>query len=484
MAKRLEDAGDYEGARKAMGPLWQQVGKRPQVEGLSAHASGEVLLRAGVLSGWIGSSQQIESSQEVAKDLISESEAIFESLGETDKVVEARAELSYCYWREGAFDEARVILRDVLVRLEGRRDELTAIAQLRAAIVESAATRYSDAMRILNEAAPLFDASDDHALKGKFHNELASVLNYLSAAERREDYRDRALLEYAAASFHFEQAEHTRYHAAVENNLGFLFLSAGRFNDAHLHLDRARRLFVRLKDSVHIAQADETRARAFLSEGRFVEAEKVARHALGTLRKGGEYALLAEALTTHGTALARMGRHVPARAALESAIRVAQQAGSPEGAGLAALTIIEELGDHLSVDEIISVYEEADQFLADSQHPKILQRMRGSARKVFKTRSGKGESRVMQERQTPGRKNSWDNFSLKEEVRRLEEHYIEQALRDAEGKVSQAAKLLGFTDHGSLNSLLKGKHQHLLALRLPSTPRKRSIISSQRVKKR
>ncbi len=480
LAKALEDAGDYEGARRAMGPLWQHIGERPALESLSEQARGEVLLRAGVLCGWIGSSRQVEGSQEEAKDLISESESVFERLGETDKVIEARTELAYCYWREGAADEARVHFKEILARLDGRRDDLAAIAMLRAAIVESSTTRYSDAMRLLTDAAPLFDASENHALKGKFHNELASVLNYLSAAERREDYRDRALLEYAAASFHFEQAGHTRYQAAVENNLGFLFLSAQRFTEAHQHLDRARRLFVRLKDSVHTAQADETRARAYLAEGRPAEAERVVRQALGTLRKGGEYALLAEAQTTHGIALARMGRRVPARAALQSAIEVAQQAGSTEGAGLAALAIIEELGDHLSSDEMFSIYEQADRFLADSQHPKILQRMCSAARKLFKSRSSDAGKESARSARTTAQKISWENFSLKEEVRRLEEHYIEKALKETEGKVSHAARLLGFTDHGSLNSLLKGKHQHLLHARLPATPRKRSIMASHK----
>jgi DNA-binding NtrC family response regulator len=76
-----------------------------------------------------------------------------------------------------------------------------------------------------------------------------------------------------------------------------------------------------------------------------------------------------------------------------------------------------------------------------------------------------------------GSKHSWESFSLKEEVRGLEERYIRMALEDSEGRVSHAAKLLGFEDHGSLNSLLKNKHPHLRSSRLPPAPRKRSIIS-------
>src|SRR5205085_3171159 len=166
--------------------------------------------------------------------------------------------------------------------------------------------RLNDALRLLIEAAPLFEASGNYTLRGRFHNEYAQVLRKLGAAEGRTDYIDRALIEYAASSYHFEQAGHTRYQACVETNLGFLFGTIKRFRQAHEHLDRAQALFTRLKDRVHIAQVDDARARVLLAEGRIAEAEKIARCAVRTLESGGEQSLYAEALTTQGIALARL----------------------------------------------------------------------------------------------------------------------------------------------------------------------------------
>ncbi|HEY8187184.1 MAG TPA: helix-turn-helix domain-containing protein [Pyrinomonadaceae bacterium] len=489
LSKKCEEAGDFEAAREALGDLWQGVGVRPRVEDLREESAvGEVLLRVGALTGWIASSQQIRRGQEQAKDLLSESASIFERLGDSGRAAEAHTELAYCYWREGAFDEALVILGEVLRRLSENESERRALVILRLAIVEASATRYNDALRILTEAAPLFETTATHAVKGKFHNELANVLNQLSVAERRRDYADRALVEYAAAGFHFEAAKHTRNQAAVENNLGYLFSSLREFEEAHAHLDRARRLFVRLKDSVHSAQVDETRARAFLAQGRYAEAEKLARLATGVLSKGGELALLSEALTTHGVTLARLGRHVPARAAFVRSREVAELAGDLEGAGLALLALIEELGGELTFAEIRRTYERADHFLSESQDAEVLTRLRRAAAKVFAASdrkdqesdtsrslagSGASSSAGHSDENT---KHSWQNFSLKEEVRQIEERYIRLALEDSEGRVSHAAKLLGFEDHGSLNSLLKNKYPHLRAARLPPTPRKRSII--------
>lgn len=551
LAREFEEAGDYQSARDSLGELWRGVGVRPVVEGLDARTRAEVLLRAGVLTGWIGSANQLEGAQESAKDLISESQTIFQTLGEAAKVAEAQNELGFCYWREGAFDEARVVLREVLENLKGNGGEQRAVALLRLAGVENSATRFNDSLRLLNEAEPLFAASANHALKGKFHNELATNLRDLAAAENREEYLDRALVEYTAASFHFAEAGHTRYCAAVENNLGGLFLNNARYAEAHRHLDRARKLFVALKDHVRTAQVDETRARALLAEGRAREAERAINTALDTLERGDEDALLAEALTTRATVLARMGKGAEARATFARAVTVAEQAGDVEGAGLASLALLEESGEHLNQDEMCEIYERADRWLARSQHPRILARLRECARRVVGSRrtrvaqsnvagiadaaariveeslagAGKNlsftpealealrehflrdrteELRALVERTIAAAKegaqitadavetvalrlttdaefaNPWAGFSLKEDVRRFEERFICLALREARGKVTHAATLLGFNHPASLKSLLETKHPDLLSARTPATPRKRSLIRDRR----
>src|ERR1043165_1253235 len=107
-AKQLEEAGNYEAAREIMGELWPGIGHRPSIERLSEITAAEVILRAGVLMGWIGSCKQIEGAQEEAKNLISESRTRFETLGKAEKIAEAETEIGFCYWRQGEFNEARV----------------------------------------------------------------------------------------------------------------------------------------------------------------------------------------------------------------------------------------------------------------------------------------------------------------------------------------------------------------------------------------
>jgi hypothetical protein len=89
LAKELEEAGNYEGARGAMGGLWQRVGERPVLEGLDEQTACQVLLRTGALTGWIGSSRQVEGAQEIAKDLLTESRRGFELLNDPVEAAEA-----------------------------------------------------------------------------------------------------------------------------------------------------------------------------------------------------------------------------------------------------------------------------------------------------------------------------------------------------------------------------------------------------------
>jgi tetratricopeptide (TPR) repeat protein len=458
IAQELEDVGDYKGASEALGEFWHNVGDKPRVRGLNQSTAAEMLLRTGTLTGWIGHARQLKDTQEQAKNLITESIRIFESLSYTKKILEGQTELANCYWREGGYDEARDILTGVIDQLS-IDSELKAKAVLRLAIVERAANRFHDALRILTDYASLFEKINNHTVKGGYYNGLGLVFKNLAASEKREDYLDRAFVEYAAASVNFEQAGHTPYCALVENNLGCLFFKAGRFKEAHEHLNRARHLFSTLKDKGSIAQVDDTRARALIAEGRNSEAEDAARAAVRVLEQGGRQSLLAEALTTHGTAQARLDHHELARLTFYRAIKVAHQSGALNDAGLAALALLEELGEHLSAEETQTVYGRAYEWLVSSQHEETLRRLLGVSMQLMSF--GKE-----QEIETKG--------TLRDVLQSYEAKLIKQALQRAGGTVTQAARLLGIS-HQSLIYLLKNRHRELLKERTPPVKRRRNL---------
>ncbi len=488
LARKLEETGEFDLAREALGSLWQRVGERPQTEGLPEEAKAELLLRSGTLSGWIGSARQIPGSQEVAKDLISEGITIFETLGLREKATEARVNLATCYWREGAFDEARVTLRHALGSLGDLESEQRLRALLSSALVERSAARLQEALRIHRESEPLFNESSNNALKGKFHSEYATLLKNLGLSENREDYIDQALVEFTAASFHYEQVGHKRFQAGVENNEGFLFASLGKYTEAYQHLDRARLLYQSLKDKGGVARVDDTRAQTLLFQGRAREAERFAKAAIQVFEDGGEQSALAEALTTRGKALARLSRYDQAHLSFKRAIEVAQMAGDLDSGGIAALTTVEEIGTQLPLNNLKSYYRTAESLLASSQHRRIAIRLGECARKLIAAENAnEAKSNVSSTSITPSASSSMTvngdeqnanlegSCSLEAEVRRYEGSLIRQALEASGGSVTRAARLLG-TTHQGLAFILNGRHSDLLSIRTPVKRRRRSII--------
>lgn len=421
LVRDFENKGEYQKAREVLSDLWPDLGKRPILTNLQHGVAAEVLMRVGVLTGYIGFNNQIADAQEQAKNLISESLRLFEAQRYFKKIAEAQTELALCYWRTGEFNEARDLLKDALSHLSFDC-ELKAKARLRLAIVERRAGNLSKALRILTKSAPLFEKITSHTLKGCYYQALGDVLENLWGMQGPTDYLDRALIEYAAASYHFEEAEHRRYRANVENNLGFLYFKVNQCDEAHKHLDNARRIFINLKDKCAAAQTDETRARVFLKEGREAEAERLARSSVRALENSDRQSLLAESLTTHGIALARLGYYSPALAAFRRAIDLSKQIGSLNRAAEVTLTVFDELGDRLVV--------------------------------------------VEKAKPISGRK-------LSTETKSLEHDLIQHALDVAQGSITHAARSLGIS-HQALNYMLHTRHKDLVTRRTPARPRRRS----------
>ena len=419
VARDFENKGQYDAACKAVSDYWPCIGEKPNVASLEPNAAGELLLRAGVLTSIIGNQRQIPQAQETAKDLLTQSHTIFESRQNNKKIGEARTELALCYWRTDDLNEARDFLKGALSVLT-IDSELKAKAILRLSIVEHSAERDQKAFRLLTKHAPLFLRINNHTLRGSYHVTLGDRLENLAESGRHSDYVDRALIEYAAASYHFELAEHRPYLANVEMNLGYLYFKIQRSEEAKEHLDRARRIFVTIKDTRRAAQVDETRARILLQEGRLTEAERVARSAVRVQENGGNNTLLTEALITYGRVLARSQRYRESLSTFRRAIDLAESAGLMNTAAQAAFTAFREIGEHLAVAE----------------HGQLL--YGGPI----------GQDKLLRERES-----------------------IKLALEQAKGSVTDASRILGTSWQG-LGYALRTRHKELINVRTPVRPRK------------
>jgi tetratricopeptide (TPR) repeat protein len=473
IALEQRDNENPQGALEIMRPLWRGVGTRPDIQGLRPETAAYVFFCTGTLTGWIGSRQQIKDAQETARNLITESITYYESNNLKREAAEAWTEIAYCYWREGRINEARIMLLEALERLPPV-GEKRARALLKLADVEHSAARYYDALKLLSENDALF-ASTRHlpaVVKGSYHNELAITWRTIGTAENQPEYFQRALTEYKAAEHQFKLARNHIYRASVKNNEAVVLTKLGRFKEAHKHIDQAREIVVRFKHRTLTAQFDGTRAELLIAEGRFKDAEAVARRAASALEKAGHRCWLTDALILQATALARMEKQIRAQAVLQRAIEVAHEADALNRAGLAALTMIEEI-DRLSPDALQAAYQQARDWLADSQSLHVLLRLNAAAEKL-----------AASVRRELSRDEAVDILlakphDLDQKLLEYEHDLIKQALIQSDGKVTHAAKLLGRTYQG-LAHMIETKHPDLIEKRTPVRRRPRRKKGSLR----
>lgn len=465
-ALERRDAGDYEGAQDALRPFWQGVGIRPKTEGLYPSIAAEVLFCVGVLTGFVGSQIQAEGAQETAKDFITESMVHFESAGDTRKVAEAQTEIAYCYWRAGELNEARITLHEALKKLP-----TTGITRARALLkltaIEFSSSRYHEALRILTDNAILFQKLRNDTFKGIYHGHVAIALRNIAKSERRTEYTQQAIIEFQKADKHYKAARNPLFRADVKNNAALLLSNVSRFKEAHRCLDEARHLTVRLKDKARTAQIDESRAQVFLAQGKLEPAEVVARRAAIALQKSGHQCLLVDALITQGIALARLGRQERAQFILQKAYEVAIQVDAFPKAGLAALTLIEEI-ESLSPSKLQAAYDRALEWLSKSEEQEILLRLSEAAGKLAS--SVRGELSAEQATEVLLSKPS----DLTQGRLDTEREMIRQALAQANGRVTHAAKLLSLSYQG-LSYIIQSRHKDLLKERTPIRHRQRKV---------
>jgi tetratricopeptide (TPR) repeat protein len=469
MALELKDRGDYAGVQGVMHPLWDAMGERPNCTGLHASVAAEVLLTVGILTCWISTQCQLKKAQETAKNLITESLHFFESIGDLKKVAAARSELAYCYWCEGELNEARTMFEESLVKLT-TEGNTRARALLGLAVVEWSASRYAIALKCLTDNAALFNKITSYALKGAYHSQLAMVLRMLATPSNKNDNLQRAVAEYQKADHNFKLARNPVFRADVKNNVGNILRQLSRYKEAHKYLQEAKRLTGLAKDKARTAQIDDTRAQVFIAEKKFKEAEAVARNAVRILEKSGHQCLLADVLVTHGIALARLKRAESAQFAFQRAIEVAHQVGALNKAGIAALTMIEEL-EELSSDALYAAYDRASEWLTTSQSQDLLIRLNAAARKVVaKVRTSGSLPQVVAEDPIDAILNK--PCDLQREVLKYEGTVIQRALAKANGSLTRAAAMLSMS-YQALAYIIESRQPDLLKERTPIRRRSR-----------
>lgn len=367
------DIGNYDAGCRILHPWWS-FGNWPKLEGLSQQSCADLLFTTGELAGFVASSRQLLRGQKHGEELLHGSVALFEQLGLKGRAAEGRIELALCYHRQGQFDMVRSTLVRVLEDLSEENRELRSLALMRLGSLERNAGRLKDALARVLDALNIAELCGPW-LTARCHLELASIYKDLAISEDIALYFDESKDFYLKALYEFQAIGHHRYAAAVENNIGLLLLSLGYYEESEWHLLRARQLFDNFSDSLRSAQVNETLAQLYIQTKKYEAALKVIEQAVKVFELADGDVLLSEALTTSGIVASRLGRFSNAKGDFEAAHRIAERCSDNEGAGLALLSMLEEMGDRLEQHERIQMSEKLKRLLLATQQTKLQTRV-------------------------------------------------------------------------------------------------------------
>lgn len=337
VAREQIDSGNHEAACALLRDWWA-LGQWPRVQGLTQQSSADLLFTAGNLAGCVASSRQLPKGQKHGEALLSGSIALYEQLGFPVRASEGRLELALCYFRQGSFDLSRTMFEGALSGLSDADVELRSLALIRLASLERQAGRPDISIGLLTEARDFAERAGPWA-SARCTLEFASVYKQIAISKNQPSHFDTAKRCYFEALYQFEAVGNHRLTAVVLNNLGVLMLAIGELGEAKSYLLKARVMFAGFDDKIRSAQVDDSLAQLFLAAADLETALEVIERSIQVLEKGDEDAYLAESLVTMGSIYSRLGRQIEARAAFESAHRLALRCGDKEGASRAKLAI-------------------------------------------------------------------------------------------------------------------------------------------------
>jgi tetratricopeptide (TPR) repeat protein len=349
----LESKGQYLQAVDVLGSYWPGPGHVPH-EQISTEQGCLLWLRAGTLTSVLGATSQHRGWQEQAKDTLTVAAEYSSKAGYHEIWLDTQKELGNCYWREGAFGEARAILTSA-IDASSVSTTTGLLLRINLTMIDRSEHRYSEALNMLLPLTPHVQSSDNHGLRGRFHNALA--LSYKGMGEL-----DSAIVEMKECCVHLELAEHKPLLTGAEINLGNWHIAASRFDAALDHLHKAIALAESMDDFVHLAHARDSAAIAYLGLKNFEAAEKEAASSVALWDLGDQYSLLVDALVNHARALAGLDSRIESCRTYLRAMSIAEERVSTQRAAKISVEVLEKLAGPLSLDTGKTYEQLVDQY--------------------------------------------------------------------------------------------------------------------------
>ncbi len=263
--RRLELCGKYEEAFENVAHFWPSIEVFPLVDGLPDEDQAELLLRCGVLAGFLGRCKKDVNVQENSKNILTKAREIFLESGDLSRIVECEVAIAQAYIRKGEFDEAEAwidssfsydLTPDHFPRLESFLCRMIWFGEQK---------RWDEVIAFSKVVESYFRDFESDYLSGCFATNVG-------IAYRNEGNIPEALHSYSLAKYFHVKSGHSPYLATVHNNLANLYLSERRFSLAHKCVTEAIEIYQEVGDLSRKGFSFDTRACILLSEGRLSEA--------------------------------------------------------------------------------------------------------------------------------------------------------------------------------------------------------------------
>ena len=293
---RLERRGRYAEALAEVEHLWKDIQVFPDIGGFEPREAAEILLRCGSLIGFHGDNGQIQNSQIIAKDLLTDARTRFLELGDVEKIAECETGLALVYSRTGEFNEAEACVAASFAHDISLASDTQLHSHVVTTLINLARKKYAENIEYARLIEDHFRQFASDFLNGSLCTNIA--VSYKNLGNVSE-----ALAYLELAKFHHQRSLHKLYLGAVENNLAMLYKETRKYSKAHEAIDNATRIFRQVKDGAREGFSFDTKALIYFAEAKYADALKAAEKGLSILRKSENTAYLIETLLTKAKVL-------------------------------------------------------------------------------------------------------------------------------------------------------------------------------------
>lgn len=295
-AREAEMRGEYEVGLLLFSDDWADPRLEPDVAQLPDELAAELRLRFASLLGFQGHLRKIKDSQRRACDILSSTLSTFDRLSIEEKCAECENHIALTYSRTGEYSESRVWLSAAL----NRDLEPTNIHRLASImygmLIDLNERKYADARVTYEQHESTFRSWAGDWIGASFYTNAAVALGEMGSAEE-------AIVCFELAAERAERQMNRPHLASIQNELAHVYMTLGRYERAHAHVDRGIGLYREIGDQSREGMLLDTKAAISLAEGNFAAALKTIEKAIYILRDGENKAFLAEAFATEAKIL-------------------------------------------------------------------------------------------------------------------------------------------------------------------------------------